>query len=423
MRVLIISGEDLAGGGHRAAFRLHQAFRGIGVESFMAVRRKHSSDPYVHQMTISELGWPPVGRGYLDLLPSFLCRRKDEPISLGLQTANLRKLVDRFKPDVVNLHWINGGIASICSVGKLNVPVVWTLHDMWPFTGGCHYSGECAQYRASCDDCPKIRPLFGAPLITRWVHNRKRSHWANKPLHAITPSAWMRKIALSSSLFGNAKIAHIRNCVDPSVFNGHARETTRNELGLSPNSKAILFSSANQPRKGALIIPEVIRLLRASGSNTEWRFLLMGGVPPDFKMAEDVILLPRTTNEARVASYYAAADVYALPSFEDNLPNTIAESLSCGTPVAAFPTGGIVEMIQVGHNGTISGDITAASIAGAINQWSKVASMPRDIIAQNARKTYSPDTIAYAYLACFNSVLARSVTFVGKYIHSCRAKS
>jgi glycosyltransferase involved in cell wall biosynthesis len=404
MRVLIISGEDLAGGGHRAAFRLHRALRGIGVDSFMAVRRKHSSDPHVHKMTPAELGWPPIGRGYLDLLPSFLCRRKDEPISLGLQTVNLQKLVDRFKPNVVNLHWINAGIASIRAVGALRVPVIWTLHDMWSFTGGCHYSGDCKQYRGSCDRCPKIRSIFGAPSITHWVYERKRKHWGSKPLQAITPSAWMKQLAVTSSLFARAEITHIRNCVDPTVFNGGAREKTRNELGLSANSKAILFASANQPRKGALIIPEVIRILRRTTSNSEWRFLFMGGTPPALELGADTIILPRDTDETRVAGYYAAADVYALPSLEDNLPNTVSESLCCGTPVASFPTGGIMEMVEDGRNGIIALAHDAHHIANAIAMIADNPYMHRAIISRDAQAAYSPRRIAEMHCDKFRSV-------------------
>jgi glycosyltransferase involved in cell wall biosynthesis len=408
MRVLIISGEDLAGGGHRAAFRLHQALRGIGVESFMAVRRKHSSDPYVHKMTVSELGWPPVGRGYLDSLPSFLYRRKDEPISLGLQSANLGKLVKRFKPDVVNLHWINAGIASIHAIGNLQVPAVWTLHDMWPFTGGCHYSGECTQYRASCGKCPKIKSVLNSPSITRWVYERKRKQWSHKPLHAITPSAWMQKLALTSSLFSKEKVTHIRNCVDPTVFNAASREQTRADLGLSPTTKAVLFSSADQPRKGAVIIPEVIRILRYTTPQKDWRFLFMGGAPPALEICRGAIILPRTTNEARVASYYAASDLYALPSLEDNLPNTVSESMCCGTPVAAFPTGGIVEMIEDGHSGYLSYDCSAQSLAMAILECEDGKLAPRDIISKEAHNTYSMQTIAEDHRALFRRIVAFS---------------
>jgi glycosyltransferase involved in cell wall biosynthesis len=408
MRILIISGEDLAGGGHRAAFRLHQALRGIGVESFMAVRRKHSTDPFVHKMTPSELGWPQVGRGYMDLLPSVLCRRKDEPISLGLQSANLPELTERFKPDIVNLHWINGGIASIRAVGELHVPVVWTLHDMWPFTGGCHYSGDCLEYRQSCQHCPKIKNLLGAPALTRWIHSRKRNHWGKKPLNAITPSAWMRELALSSSLFGKANVAHIRNCLDPRIFNGQAREQMRAKLGLLPANKAVLFSSAHQPRKGAFIIPDVIRYLRNQAPRANWRFFFMGGLPPTLETGPDVTQLPQTTDESRVASYYAASDLYILPSIEDNLPNTVSESLSCGTPVAAFPVGGIVEMIRHGQNGALSAERTATSIAEAIGHFVDSNREDRDEIARDAGRTYDPATIADMHRSFFMSLLGHS---------------
>jgi glycosyltransferase involved in cell wall biosynthesis len=406
MRVLIISGEDLAGGGHRAAFRLHQALRGIGVESFMAVRRKHSTDPFVHKMTPSELGWPPVGRGYLDLLPSLLCRSKDEPISLGLQSANLRKLTARFKPDIVNLHWINGGIASIHAVGKLQVPVVWTLHDMWPFTGGCHYSGDCLQYRESCERCPKVKDVRGAPTITSWVHRRKRNNWGKQPLHAITPSAWMREIALTSSLFSEANVTHIRNCVDPGIFNGRSRAQMRAKLGLLPDNKAVLFSSANQARKGALIIPDIIRHLRTTAPESDWHFLFMGGLPPTLKPDQGITQLPPTTDEARVASYYAAADVYALPSIEDNLPNTVSESLSCGTPVAAFPTGGIVEMISSGSSGYLSTDRSAPSLALSILKCTQAELLPRDTISNEAQNTYSMQSIAEEHRAFYQKMIS-----------------
>lgn len=405
MRVLIISGEDLAGGGHRAAFRLHQALRGIGVESFMAVRRKHSTDPFVHKMTRSELGWPPVGRGYMDLLPSVLCRSKDEPISLGMQSGNLRKLTEFFKPDVVNLHWINGGIASIRAVGRLKVPVVWTLHDMWPFTGGCHYSGDCFQYRQTCKHCPKIKGVLGAPAVTRWVHERKYRHWSGKPINAITPSAWMKELALSSSLFGKADITHIRNCVDPRTFNAQARHKMRHELGLLPNTKAVLFSSANQPRKGAFIIPDLIKQLRNQAPQINWRFLFVGGMPPRLEPWQDIVILPRTTDEARVATYYAASDIYALPSLEDNLPNTVSESLCCGTPVVAFPTGGIVEMIEPTRNGMLTSDRTASSMAAAVMDSAFSDLLNRECISRDAHLTYAPSYAASAYSQVFHQAI------------------
>ena len=212
----------------------------------------------------------------------------------------------------------------------------------------------------------------------------------------------MRELALSSSLFANANINHIRNCVDPAVFNDQQRQQTRAELGLHVSSKAILFSSANQPRKGAFIIPDVIRHLRTSTTENDWRFLFMGGTPPSLELNQDIILLPRTTDERRVAGYYAASDIYALPSFEDNLPNTISESLNCGTPVVAFPTGGIIEMVSSGINGYLSHEKTASSLADTIYQVSRFNMAARNAIATAAQGLYAPQKIAKEHLDFFS---------------------
>jgi glycosyltransferase involved in cell wall biosynthesis len=214
----------------------------------------------------------------------------------------------------------------------------------------------------------------------------------------------MRELALSSSLFAGAKISHIRNCVDPTVFNNRARDATRKELGLAPSNRIVLFSSANQARKGAFIIPEVMRILRATAEDTEWRFLFMGGVPPTLRTCKDTLFLPHTTDETRVAGYYAAADVYALPSLEDNLPNTVSESLCCGTPVASFPTGGIMEMVEDGRNGTIALAHDAHHMANAIAMIADNPYMHRAIISRDAQAAYSPRRIAEMHCDKFRSV-------------------
>jgi glycosyltransferase involved in cell wall biosynthesis len=153
------------------------------------------------------------------------------------------------------------------------------------------------------------------------------------------------------------------------------------------------------------MIPDVIRHLRTAAPESDWRFLFMGGLPPTLTPSRDVTQLPLTTDEARVASYYAASDVYALPSLEDNLPNTISESLTCGTPVVAFPTGGIVEMIQHGRNGALSAERTAASIGEAIRHFFDLDREERDQIVCDAIRTYGPANIADMHISFFTSLL------------------
>jgi glycosyltransferase involved in cell wall biosynthesis len=134
----------------------------------------------------------------------------------------------------------------------------------------------------------------------------------------------------------------------------------------------------------------------------------MGGLPPTLAPDKHVVELAKSTDEERIASYYAASDLYALPSLEDNLPNTISESLNCGTPVAAFPTGGIVEMIKNGLNGTLSSDHTAGSFVDAIQRALAALAWSRLGIAQDARHTYAPSSVATAYRATFQDCLVSS---------------
>ena len=134
----------------------------------------------------------------------------------------------------------------------------------------------------------------------------------------------------------------------------------------------------------------------------------MGGVPPNLEPKQDIIVLPRTTDEACVASYYAASDIYALPSLEDNLPNTIGESLCCGTPVAAFPTGGIVEMVEPGLNGYLSDQPNIVSLTTAIRKVLALRSEARESISTSAHEMYSPVRIASLHMRLFADAISSS---------------
>ena len=410
MKILMLAVKDLAGGAHRSAFRLHQALRAASADVTLAVMNKSSTDPFVHEMCGRERGWIRRGRGFLDRVPAPCLVKREDPISLGLRSVRLDLLVQRFRPDVVHLHWVNGGMASIEAIAKCPVPTVWTMHDMWTFTGGCHYSGDCERFTESCSGCPKLRHI---PLIRRvpeWVHSRKRRGWTERPLHAIAPSQWMADMAGRSSLFRNAEIATIGYCIDPSVYNPATRIESRQRLGLSNDEQAILFVNADQPRKGALIIGDTIRRLQAIERSRKLRFLFAGGMPPDVGGDDAaVIRLPTTHEEAAMAKYYAAADVFVLPSYEDNLPNVIIEAHACGTPVVAFPSGGIPEMITSGRNGLLTKERNAESLADCLIKFFSAAFSSREHIHADAVERYSGTVIAGKHVQFYKSVLRSRV--------------
>jgi glycosyltransferase involved in cell wall biosynthesis len=372
----------------------------------MAVIRKSSADPFVHELKADERGLLRRGRGFLDRVPAACLIRRAEPLSLGLQSVRLDRLVGRFRPDVVHLHWVNGGMVSVEAIAKCPVPIVWTMHDMWTFTGGCHYSGDCRGFTQSCKACPKVHNVPVVRRAAEWVHGRKRRCWTTTPLHAIAPSRWMASLARQSSLFRDAEIATIGYCIDAAVYNPAPRAESRRRLGLARGDLGILFVNADQPRKGALIISEVLSRLRASDRWRHARFMFAGGMPPGVSIADtQVMKLPATHDESAMAAYYAAADALVLPSYEDNLPNVIIEALACGTPVVAFPSGGISEMVTTGRNGLLTNASDSMSLVDALEALPVQAFMTRELISSEAHARYNERDVAEAHVVFYESFM------------------
>lgn len=408
LRVLLVAVKDLAGGAHRSAYRLHQALRGAGVDSVMVVREKASADPHVVQLSAAEMGWPRKGRGVLDRLPSPCLVSRDDPISLGIQSIRLDRVIASLRADVVHLHWVNGGMVSIAAAAAATKPVVWTLHDMWAFTGGCHYAGNCMRFRDACEACPKVRRWPIAQSVPHWVHGRKARLWGHSRLNAIAPSQWMAQAARASSLFRNADIRQIGYCFDPTIFRPEAREAARSALGIPAQRRCVLFVNANQRRKGSGMIARIIQELTQAPAWGDCEFLFAGGLPVALRGDEPhVRVLPPTHDEATMAGYFAAADLFAMPSLEDNLPNTIIESLACGTPVAAFAVGGIQEMIVTGENGCLIGECTATGMADSLKAFRLEGLLSRATIAAQARGRYSQDAVARQHLDFYEDIVER----------------
>jgi glycosyltransferase involved in cell wall biosynthesis len=372
----------------------------------MVVREKASADSNVHELSAIEMGWPPRARGFLDRLPKPFLTNLDDPVSLGLQTIRLKRVVQEFSPDVLHFHWVNGGMVSIRAAASVGVPAVWTLHDMWAFTGGCHYAGDCTEFRESCRSCPKVKPWPIVRAVPHWVHARKSRLWGGRRLNAIAPSQWMATAARESSLFANADVRKIGYCFDPAVFRPDGRQAARQRLGLPLEKPCVLFVNASQPRKGAAMVGQIMDEMSQMPGWKDSDFLFAGGLPTGVHGGEPRIrLLPATHDEAVMAEYFAAADLFVMPSLEDNLPNVIIESLACGTPVAAFAVGGISEMITEGQNGCLSAECTVAGMAQAIARLDPATLRPRGEIAADARTTYSQAEVSRQHVAFYRDIL------------------
>jgi glycosyltransferase involved in cell wall biosynthesis len=372
MKPLLISTSDIGGGGAaRAAYRLHRGLQNIGVESQMLVQDKQSDDCTVIapeskvSKGISKL------KPTLDSLPLQLYPQRDRSTySVQWLTDKLASQVAQINPDVINLHWINNGYLKIETIAKFNKPIVWTLHDMWAFTGGCHYNGDCINYINSCGACPQLHSNKEKDL-SRWIWQRKAKAWQNLNITIVTPSHWLSKCAASSSLLKDTRIEIIPYGLDTKQYKPIEKSVARSILGFPQDKQLILFgamSATSDPRKGFNLLQSALQKLSQSGWGDQVELFIFGASQPKTlpELGFKSHYLGRLNDDISLSLVYAAADVFLAPSVQDNLPNTVMESLACGTSCVAFDIGGMPDMIDHQQNGYLAKSFDVEDLARGI---------------------------------------------------------
>lgn len=368
MKVLHLSTSDIESGAGRAAFRLHQGLQSINLDSRMLVRAKDSDNQRViaEQSLLTKLGPPLSGLPF-----KFSACSSNGNFSLQWLPDSISKNISHIQPDIVNLHWICNGFLQIETLKKIKQPIVWTLHDMWPFTGGCHYSKDCNQYLNSCGSCPKLKSDKETDL-SRWVWNRKCEAWRDLNLTIVAPSQWMADCARSSALFKNLRIETIPNGIDIQNYRPIPKVIARDLLHLPQGKTIILFGAgtATDTRKGLHLLQPALQSLSQSSKQTGLYLITFGISHQDFHSGLDFqsSSLGKLSDDLTLALAYSAADVFVAPSTQDNLPNTVMEALACGTPCVAFKIGGMPDMIDHQINGYLASPFDIADLAQGI-QW------------------------------------------------------
>ena len=374
MKVLIVSAKDLGGGAARAAYRLHQGMLAANIDSQMLVQNKQSDDHTVIAPKSKVQRGVAAIKPALDQLPLALYRQRDKKINIyssgWLSNQTLAK-IEQINPDIVNLHWICGGFLPIEALRKIKQPIVWTFHDMWAFTGGCHYSGECDRYQQSCGACPQLGSDRNWDL-SRWNWQRKTKAWQDLNLTIITPSNWLAKCVEASSLLKDAPVEVVGNGIDPQIYQPHPTQLARKILNLPLNKKIILFGafdSTQDKRKGFDLLLSAFRALKLLAANEEVELVIFGASAPikpiDFGFKSNYV--GKLSDDVALSLLYSAADVFVAPSVQDNLPNTVLESLFCGTPCAAFAIGGMPDLIDHQQNGYLAQAFVPEDLAHGIN--------------------------------------------------------
>ncbi|MDB4922603.1 glycosyltransferase family 4 protein [Mucilaginibacter sp.] len=422
MKVTLINTADAGGGAPAACMRLLKALELKQVDVKLQVQEKKTGEPRVNSIGDSLLGKLKVKFNFFyERLPFIWFKARDKSVRFAFSTANagtdISNQPDILNADVLHLHWTNGGYLSIKNLKQLfesGKPIVWTLHDMWAFTGGCHYSGECDHFINQCGNCWMLRNPGANDLShAGWLHKANMLK-AAKNVVFVTCSHWLADVARTSSLLKDFRIETIPNPIDTEIFSAKDTAAARTKWGINPKSKIILFGAANimDRRKGISYLVDALNDLKNSYTDMQNIEIVIFGKNKSF----DVSLFPFKvyevgiiSSQVSIAELYSLADVFVSPAIEDNLPNTVMEALACSTPVVAFNTGGIPDMVEHLQNGYLAEFKSATDFAAGIHYV--LNPEHKENLAAKARtkvlNTFTNQMVAEQYMAVYQSILKK----------------
>lgn len=412
MKPLLLSTADIDGGAARAAYRLHQGLQAIAVPSQMLVSSKLSFDKTViaQKTALTKLGtlvngWP------LKVYP-----KRDRtmfspqwfPDQVGVKAAQLN-------PDLINLHWVCNGYLQIETLAKLNKPLVWTLHDMWPFTGGCHYTQECDRYTNSCGACPQLKSNKNRDL-SHSIWKRKLRSWKDLDLTVVAPSFWLAQCAKASSLFKDFRVEVIPHGLNTEIYKPIERQFARRLLNLPGDKQLVLFGAASgavgDSRKGFHLLQSALQKLSKAGWQDKIELVIFGASQSDrpIDLGFRTHYLGRLHDDIALALVYSAADVMIVPSIQEAFGQTATESIACGTPVVSFKATGLKDIVAHQQTGYLANPFEVEDLAKGIawvlednERYQKMRVSARE----KAEREFTLELQAQRYLSLFKEIVSK----------------
>lgn len=419
MRVLIVNTSEKTGGAAVAANRLAEALNNNGVKAKMLVRDKETDN-----ITVAGTGHKLRSRF------SFLWERwciyvrmhfsrkhlfSVDIANAGIDITSLREFKEA---DLIHLSWINQGLLSLKGIRKIlesGKPVVWTMHDFWPATSICHYPRKCRLYKTGgCHNCPYLPGGGSANDLSSKIWRRKMRVWSNRNIIFVTCSKWLASAVKGSGLLTGKQLVSIPNPIDTREFKPCDKTEVRQRLGLPTGKKLLLFVSQRitDKRKGIDYLVEACNILvnKHPDIKTTHEIVILGGHSADYsdRFPLKVNSLGYVSDTPKIIDIYNAADLFVLPSLEDNLPNTIMEAMACGTPCVGFNVGGIPEMIDHRVNGYVAAYRNAEDLAEGIHWVSREADAGelKDKAVRKVALSFSQQSVALRYIEVYNQALA-----------------
>ncbi|MCL1946742.1 MAG: glycosyltransferase family 4 protein [Chitinivibrionia bacterium] len=429
MKILNINISDTArsgGGSAVAAFRLHEALLQNGIDSRMLVAYKNSdinSIIILLNKNIMEKLWNKLSKIIFIVLDNLSLVKYKKTISKNfglfspqiIPNKKLVKIINEINPDIVHLHWICFNFLSIEDIAKINAPIVWSLHDMWAFTGGCHLVAEagvmCDKYTKNCGCCDFLGSKKSKDLSFRILQRKKKAFAKIKSMTIIGVSRWMADCAKKSAVFSDKKVVCLPNPINVNVFKPIDKFQSRMLWNLPKDKKLVLFGAVavtSTPYKGFTELIEALNKI-----NTEnIEFIVFGSsrpkTPPN--LPHKIRYLGHLSDDVSLVSLYSACDVMVVPSKREAFGQTASESLSCGTPVVAFRIGGLPDIIDHKINGYLAQPFDTFDLAKGID-W-VLNSKNYYKLSENARqkvvREFDYGVVVKKYIELYEEVLRTS---------------
>ena len=372
LSITLATANDRIGGAGVAASRLRDGLLAQGHDVQLFVQTQSLPHPATVSAKTSVQRTLNRMRSGIDSMPVRRSGGAPDAFSASWLPRRWPTLAQVGQRQLVHLHWTNAGFFSVRDIAAISVPVVWTLHDMWALTGGCQYDAGCDRFAQGCGACPLLaKPARAADLSSRRF-NAKRSNWAAQNLTLVAPSRWLAAQARRSPILQGKRVEVLHNGLDLRRFKPLDRGFARQALGLPQDQRLVLFGALNpgsDARKGYDLLQDAVAHLAVDEALRGQLSLVVFGSSPEREERVHglrAIHFGHLSDDLALALLYAACDVFVAPSRQDNLPNTVAEALACGTPCVAFNIGGMPDLIKHRGNGYLAEPFDAADLAQGI---------------------------------------------------------
>ena len=410
LNILHVNTLDIEGGAARAVHRLHKALLHQNINSQILVQNKSSDDFRVLSEDSKIRKIFNKVRPHLDSIPIRFYKNRTKNLfsPSWLPFSNIVDKINELNPDIVHLHWICNGMMKIEDIAKIQVPIVWTLHDNWAFTGGCHIMRECDKYKYGCGSCPQLNSDKINDLSKSIFKRKQLSFSQINNLSIVGVSQWLTDRSKNSFLLNNKKHLCIANPLNTNIFKEFNKNISRELWSLPKDKRLVLFganSATSDINKGFKELSEALNKL----THTDVEFVVFGSSKP--KLAQNfgfkTHYLGHLHDDVSLVTLYSAVDVMIVPSLQEAFGQTASEAMSCATPVVAFASTGLLDIIDHKLNGYLAKPFDTDDLAYGI-EWI-LNNENYEELCQNSRKKvlkeFDSVVVSQKYIKLYEEVL------------------